>query len=81
MADSWQFLLKFIGKVAEKIMPQGFGNALEQGDVDVVFAENPVHMRTGTANVVGQLGGRCALLPHYLLDMLPDVHKKSVEFV
>ena len=37
-------------------------------------------VRTGTANVIGQLRGRNALLPHNLFDMLPDVHKKSVEF-
>lgn len=34
-------------------------------------------MRAGTANVLRQLCGRNALLPHYLFDMLPDVHKKA----
>jgi hypothetical protein len=34
-------------------------------------------MRAGAANVLGQLRGRNTLLPHYLFDMLPDVHKKA----
>ena len=34
-------------------------------------------MRAGTTNVFGQLCGCNTLLPHYFLDMLPDVHKKA----
>ena len=70
-------MLKFIGKVAEEIIIQRCGNALKQGNVDVVLEENPVDMRTGAANVLRQLCGRYALLPHYLFDMLPDVHEKA----
>ena len=69
-------MLKLIGKVAEEIVVQGIGNATQKGNVDIVLAENLVDMRTGAADVVGQLRGRHALLPHYLFDMLPDVHKK-----
>lgn len=65
----------------EEIVIQRCGNAFEQGDVDAVLAENPVDMGAGAANVLGQLCGRNALLPHYLFDMLPDVHEKSVEYV
>ena len=61
----------------EEIVIQRCGNALKQGDVDAVLAENPVDVRTGAANVLGQLCGRYALLPHYLFDMLPDVHEKA----
>ena len=61
----------------EEIVIQRRGDAFEQGDVDAVLAENPVDVRTGAANVLGQLRGRYALLPHYLLDMLPDVHEKA----
>ena len=61
----------------EEIMLQGIGDAAQKGNIDVVLAENLVDMRTGTANVVGQLGGRCALLPHHLFYMLPDVHEKA----
>ena len=56
---------------------QRCGNAFEQGDVDAVLAENPVDVGAGAANVLGQLRGRYALLPHYLFDMLPDVHEKA----
>lgn len=56
---------------------QRCGNAFEQGDVDAVFAENPVDVGAGAANVLGQLCGRYALLPHYLFDVLPDVHEKA----
>ena len=69
-------MLKILRKVAEEIMLQCLGDAAQQGNVDVVLAENLVDMRAGAANVVGQLRGRRALLPHHLLDMLPDVHKK-----
>ena len=65
----------------EEIVLQGIGDAAQQGNVDVVLAENLVDMRAGAANVVGQLRGRRALLPHHLFYMLPDVHEKSVEFV
>ena len=58
-------------------MVQRRGDAFKQGDVDAVLAENPVDVRTGAANVLGQLCGRRALLPHYLFDMLPDVHEKA----
>jgi hypothetical protein len=34
-------------------------------------------MRAGTTNVFGQLCGCNTMLPHYFLDMLPDVHKKA----
>lgn len=61
----------------EEIVIQRCGNAFEQGDVDAVFAENPVDVGAGAANVLGQLRGRYALLPHYLFDMLPDVHEKA----
>lgn len=60
---------------------QRCGNAFEQGEVDAVLAENPVDVGAGAANVLSQLCGRYALLPHYLFDMLPDVHEKSVEYV
>ena len=66
----------FLGKVAEEIVLQRLGNALQKGDVNIVFSENLVHMCTGAANVLSQLCGCDALLTHYLLDMLPDVHKK-----
>lgn len=65
----------------EEIVLQGIGDAAQQGNVDIVLAENLVYMRAGAANVVGQLCGRRALLPHHLFDMLPDVHGKSVELV
>ena len=65
----------------EEIVIQRCGNTFEQGDVDAVLAENPVDVGAGAANVLGQLRGRYALLPHYLFDMLPDVHEKSVEYV
>ena len=74
-------LLKILRKVKEEIMLQGIGDAAQQGNVDVVLAENLVDMRAGAANVVGQLRGRRALLPHHLFNMLPDVHEKSVELV
>jgi hypothetical protein len=74
-------VLKFIGKVAEEVIIQRLGNTLKQGNVNVFLAENPMDMRAGAANVLRQLCGRNTLLPHYLFDMLPDVHKKSVEFV
>lgn len=61
----------------EEIVIQRRGNAFEQGDVDAVLAENPVDVRTGAANVLGQLCGRYALLPHYRFDMLSDVHEKA----
>ena len=64
----------------EEIVIQRFGNAFEQGYVDAFLAEYPVDVRSGAANVFGQLRGRYALLPHYLFNMLPDVHEKSVEF-
>ena len=69
-------MLKILRKVVEEIMLQGIGDAAQQGNVDVVLAENLVDMRAGAANVVGQLRGRRALLPHHLFDMLPDMHKK-----
>ena len=74
-------MLKILRKVAEEIMLQCLGDASQKGNVDVVLAENLVDMRAGAANVVGQLRGRRALLPHHLFDMLPDVHEKSVELV
>ena len=64
----------------EEIVIQCSGDALKQGNVDAVLEENPVDMGEGAANVLGQLCGRNALPPHYLFDMLPDVHEKSVEF-
>ena len=60
----------------EEIVLQGIGDAAQKGNIDVVLAEKLVDMRAGAANVVGQLRGRRALLSHYFLDMLPDVHKK-----
>lgn len=60
----------------EEIMLQRIGDAAQQGNVDVVLAENLVYMRASAANVVGQLCGRRALLPHHLFNMLPDMHKK-----
>ena len=69
-------LLKILRKVMEEIVLQGIGDAAQKGNVDVVLAENLVDMRAGAANVVGQLRGRRALLPHHLFDMLPDMHKK-----
>ena len=65
----------------EEIVVQGIRNAAQQGNVDVVLAENLVDMRASAANVVGQLRGRRALLPHHLFNMLSDVHEKSVELV
>jgi len=65
----------------EEIVVQGIRNAAQQGNVDVVLAENLVDMRASAANIIGQLRGRRALLPHHLFDMLPDVHEKSVELV
>jgi hypothetical protein len=70
-------VLKFIGKVAEEVIIQRLGNTLKQGNVNVFLAENPMDMRASTANVLRQLCGRNTLLPHYLFDMLPDVHKKA----
>jgi hypothetical protein len=70
-------VLKFIGKVAEEVIIQRLGNTLKQGNVNVFLAENPMDMRAGAANVLRQLCGRNTLLPHYLFDMLPDVHKKA----
>ncbi len=70
-------MLKFIGKVAEEVIIQRLGNTLKQGNVNIFLAENPMDMRAGAANILRQLCGRNALLPHYLLDMLPDVHKKA----
>ena len=70
-------MLKFIGKVAEKIMLQSFGNAFKQGNINILLTENPMDMRTGAANLLGQLCGRHALLLHYFFDMLSDVHKKA----
>lgn len=57
-------------------MVQGIGNAAQQSNVDIVLAENLVDMRTGAANVLGQLCGRRALFSHYLFNMLPNMHKK-----
>lgn len=65
----------------KEIVVQSAGNAAQQGNVDVVLVENLVHMGPRTANVFGQLGGRSALLSHDFLDMLPDVHRKSVELI
>ena len=62
-------------------MVQGIGKVAQQGNVDIVLTEYLVDMRAGAANGVGQLCGRYALLPHHLFDMLPNVHRKSVEFV
>ena len=73
-------MLKIIGKVAEEIMLQCLGNALQQGNVDIVFAENLMHVGASAANVLSQLRGRRALLPHHLFDMLPDMHKKRGGF-
>ena len=70
-------MLKFLGKVVEEIVVQGIGNAAQKGNVDIVLAEYLVDIRAGAANVVGQLRGRHALLPHHLFYMLPDVHKKA----
>lgn len=61
----------------EEIVIQRCGNAFKQGEVNAVLAENPVDVGAGAANVLGQLCGRYALLPHYLFDMLPDVHEKA----
>ena len=58
-------------------MVEGFGDAAQQVNVDVVLAENLVHVRAGAADVVGQLRGRHPLLSHYLFYMLPDVHEKA----
>jgi hypothetical protein len=69
--------LKLFGKVAEEIIIQRFGNTLKQGNIHILLVENPMDMRAGAANVLRQLCGRNALLPHYFLDMLPDVHKKE----
>ena len=65
----------------EEIVVQSIGNAPQQGNVDAVLAENLVHMRPRTANVFGQPCGRNALLSHDFFDMLPDVHRKSVELI
>ena len=73
----WQFMLKIIRKVVEKIMVQGIGNAAQQSNVDIVLAENLVDMRTGAANLFCQLRGRRALLSHHFFYMLPDVHEKA----
>jgi hypothetical protein len=70
-------VLKFIGKVAEEIIIQSSGNSLKQGNIHIFLAENPMDMRAGTTDVLRQLCGCNALLPHYLFDMLPDVHKKA----
>lgn len=70
-------MLKLIGKVAKEIIIQSRRNTLKQGNVDVVLSENPMDMRTSTTNILRQLCGRNPLLPHYLLNMLPDVHKKA----
>lgn len=65
----------------KEIVVQSAGNAAQQGNVDVVLVENLVHMGPRTANVFGQPCGRGALLSHDFLDMLPDVHRKSVELI
>lgn len=65
----------------EEIVLQGIGDAAQQGNVDVVLAEYLMHVGASAANVLSQLRGRDVLLPHHLLDMLPDVHEKSVELV
>jgi hypothetical protein len=70
-------VLKFIGKVTKEIIIQRLGNTLKQGNVNVFLAENLVDMRAGTANVLRQFCGRNTLLPHYFLDMLPNVYKKA----
>ncbi len=79
---NWLHLfLVFFGKIEEEIMLQGLGNAPQQGNVDTVLAEYLVHVRPRATDVFGQPCGRYSLPLHYFLDMLPDMHRKSVEFI
>lgn len=65
----------------EEIVLQSIRNAAQQGDVDVVLSENLMHMCPRAADAFGQPCGRTPLPLHDFLDMLPDVHSKSVEFL
>ena len=65
----------------EEIVLQSIRDAAQQGDVNVVLSENLVNMCPRAADAFGQPCGRNPMPLHDFLDMLPDVHSKSVEFL
>ncbi len=69
--------MEVVGKVAEEVVVQGVGNAPQQNQVDVILAENLMYMGAGAADALGQLCGCHSFLFHYILYVLPDMHKKA----